>query len=97
MSRLATLVVGILLGAAGVFGALKYHVLRTDEGLEFVPKQGMSLADTYVDARQFGVSDWLAHGDLARAVIAADKQHLIGRSAVDGVLEGVSGVMGLDD
>jgi hypothetical protein len=87
MSRLGALVLGVLVGAAGVYGLLHYHVLRTADGYELVPKLSTTFSDTYVDTRQFGVSDWMEHKELAQAVMKADKQDLF-KDATIGSLEG---------
>jgi hypothetical protein len=93
MSKLGTLVLGGLVGGAGVFGALNYHVLRTADGYEFIPKASATFDDTYVDVRAFGVSDWVDHADLSKAVVKADKQHLIKDSSVNSVLNGLSNMV----
>jgi len=89
MSRIGALVVGILLGAGGLYGALNYHVVHTDAGLEYVPKASSSLAETYVDVRKFGASDWLEHRDLAKALADAGKQDVIKDTTVDNLFDGV--------
>lgn len=89
MSRIGALIVGVLLGAGGLYGALNYHVVRTVAGLEWVPKKASTLTETYVDVRQFGAKDWLEHRDLAKALIDAGKRDLIEDTTVDSLLEGV--------
>jgi hypothetical protein len=92
MSRVGALVLGILVGAAGVYTSLHYHVLRTDEGYEFIPKSSTTFSQTYVDTRQFGVSDWMEHKELAQAVMSAKKEHLFKDAAIGNLEEGISNV-----
>jgi hypothetical protein len=92
MKRLGALLAGAALGGAAVYGGLNYHVLHTDSGHVLIPKRSATLAETYVDVRGFGLSDWYDHGELARAVVAADRGDLLGDSAADSVRDGLSSV-----
>ena len=56
--QLSTFILGIVVGGALVFFGQRYHVLRTDRGLETVPKLSSGFNDTYVDVRQFQAADW---------------------------------------
>ena len=90
MSRIGCLIVGVLLGAGLVYGALNYHVLRTTEGVEFVPKLSANFGDTYLDVRAFGVSDWADHDIVARAVVKSGKDHILRDSATRSVQDGIN-------
>jgi hypothetical protein len=94
MSRIGALIFGILVGGGLVYGALNYHVVRTESGHEFIPKKEMSFDETYVDARNFGLADWAKHADLAQAILKADKGHLINESAVKNLTNGVKDLFG---
>ena len=89
MSRLGSLLLGVVLGAALVYGALNYHVLRTPEGLEFVPKLSATFSDSYLDVRQYKVSDWADHEQTARAVVKSGKDHILKDAATRSVQEGI--------
>jgi hypothetical protein len=93
MSRLSSILFGVALGAGLVYGALNYHVLRTDEGIEFIPKLSATFSETYLDVRRFGVSDWADHQLVARAVIKAGKDDLLAGSATRSLQEGVQGLI----
>jgi hypothetical protein len=90
MSRLGCVVLGILVGAGLVYGALNYHVLRTEQGVEFVPKLSATFDETYIDVRQFGVSDWADHEQVARAVVKSGKDHILRDAATRSVQEGIN-------
>lgn len=92
--RLGSLLTGAVLGGALVYGALLYHVLRTQDGVELVPKSTATFAETYVDIRTFGVSDWAAHKSLASDIVKAKKEHLFGNAAAHTLQEGLDSVMG---
>ena len=96
MGRFGTFLFGFVLGALTVLGSLKYHVLRTDEGMEVVPKLSATFSETYLDVRGFGVADWTEHRSLMAAVVQAKKEHLFKDAAAtdlvdsfDGMLEGL--------
>lgn len=90
MSRLGALVTGVVVGGGLVYGSLNYHVLRTDEGLEMVPKAEATFSDTYLDVRNFGVSDWADHEQVAHAVLKAGKDHILKDAAAHSVSEGLN-------
>ena len=90
MSRLGSVLFGAVLGGGAVIGALNYHVLRTDEGIEFVPKLSANFTDIYLDVRQFGISDWTEHEQVARAVTKSGKDHLLKDAATRSVQEGIN-------
>jgi len=77
----------MLVGAILMYGAMKYHVVNTKDGLQAVPKMTASLKGTYVDIRGFGIDDWAEHRDLAMALIEAGKGDLLGDAAISPVRE----------
>ncbi len=92
MSRLGSVLFGVVLGAGLVYGALNYHVLRTPEGVEFIPKLSATFAETYLDVRQYGVSDWADHDLVARAIVKSGKDHILKDAATRSVQEGINSV-----
>ena len=93
MNRFSCLVVGAILGAALVYGAVTHHVLRTEAGLEFIPKTQAGFQKTYLDVRQFGVSNWADHQEVAQAVIKAGKEDLLKDSARNSLQRGVDNLL----
>jgi hypothetical protein len=89
MGKLGTLIFGAILGAGLVFGAQRYHVVRSDEGFYLVPKVGSTFAETYVDIRTFTLSDWASHKTLAAALLKSKKEHLMQDSAGDAFREDI--------
>lgn len=81
MRRLFWLFLGLVIGGAGILTAVNFHIVKTDKGLELVPKQTLGLSNTYVDIRKFSASDWVENKQLAADMVAADKHHLIGDAA----------------
>ncbi|MBI2824270.1 MAG: hypothetical protein HYX69_06250 [Planctomycetia bacterium] len=89
MRRIGSFLLGIVVGGVLVFFAQRYHVVRTDQGVEFVPKLQSGLSDTYVDIRKFQATDWANHKALAAAIVQAQKDHILSDSASDQVRQGV--------
>lgn len=85
MSRIGTFLFGVIVGGCLVYSAQRFHVLRTEDGLETVPKISATFSETFVDIRGFDASDWLEHKELAAAVIRAEKQHLLKQAVADTV------------
>ncbi len=94
MSRLGTFLFGVVVGGGLVFGAQRYHVVHTTQGVEFVPKLSANFSDTYVDIREYGASDWAEHKSLAAAILNAKKEHMFQDNAADSVRERISGLLG---
>lgn len=93
MKRIKYLLLGVILGGATVAGALHYHLLQTSEGLVLVPKTGSTLSDTYIDIRNFGVSEWNEHRHVVDALIKADRQDVLQGSAMDGIKQSVDNLL----
>lgn len=93
MGRLSSFVTGTAVGAGLMFGALTYHVVRTPEGYELVPKITAGFADTYIDVRTFGVSDWANHKPLVAAIVRADKKDILEPSSAEALTDGVQDML----
>lgn len=81
MRRLFWLFVGVVVGGAAILTAFNFHVVKTDKGLELVPKESLGLSDSYVDIRSFSATDWANHKQLAADIVAAEKAHILGDAA----------------
>lgn len=93
MSRIGVLLLGIVLGAAGMFTALKYHVVRADDGVHLIPKMSSDFTDVYVDIRPFTVTDWNEHRGLAVALVEAEKGYLLEDAAETSLRQSVDAVL----
>ena len=89
MRRLMTFFLGMVVGGILLYGAMSYHVIRADDGLHVIPKTSARLASTYVDIRQFTVTDWANRTDVVEAIIRADKPELKRGTAVDALQNGL--------
>lgn len=89
MKYVMVLLLGAALGAGGMFVAQGYHVLRTADGFELVRKVRPGFELTYVDLRDYQADDWLAHPQLALAVLEAKKDHLIKDAATRAVRQAI--------
>jgi hypothetical protein len=89
MGRFGSFVLGIIVGGVLVFGSQRYHVVRSKEGVQLIPKISTTFADTYVDIREFGFSDWTKHKSLAAAIIQSRQDHLMGESTADDFRDGI--------
>jgi hypothetical protein len=101
MGRLASFLGGAAVGGAAVFVGLKFHVVRAEDGVHFVPKLQAQFDEAYVDIRKFTFEDWNKHRSLAVAMVQAEKGYLLQesatsdlRSAVDSVLQGLGNFRG---
>ena len=83
MGRIGSFLFGVVVGAAGLYGALNYHWVRADDGLHVVPKIASGLGEIYIDIREFELSDWHEHKSLAAAIVRAEKTELLNDVATD--------------
>jgi hypothetical protein len=90
MSRLSVFIFGILVGGALIYGALTHYLLHTSSGWELVPKTSATFDDSYLDVRAFTVAEWAEHRELVGAIVAAKKEHILGKAAQDGIEQGVT-------
>ena len=80
MKRLGPFLTGIILGAAGMYFTLHYHVVRADDGFHMVEKFSSTPWGTYADIRSFGYQEWAEHQELAYAITKAGKTDLLKNS-----------------
>ena len=76
-NKIGTFLLGVAVGAVGLYFAMTYHVVRAEDGVHTVPKVSNGLGDTYVDIREFGAGEWNEHKHVAVALINAEKGDLL--------------------
>ena len=77
MGKLGTFFAGFILGGFIVYMSLHYHFVYANDGVHMIPKISSKFAETYVDIRSFGLTEWTEHDELAFAIARAGKEHLI--------------------
>jgi hypothetical protein len=80
MPRLSWLIFGVIVGGLCMWGSFQYHVVRTNDGLTYVPKQRATLTDTYVDVRKWGVAEWGRHPELVLSLSQHGHKELVGNA-----------------
>ena len=90
---LGNFVSGAAVGGTLVFASLSYHFLRTQDGVEMVPKLSATFHETYIDVRNFGASDWARHKNIVAALVRAKKDSILEESAVDTTHEDVTSLL----
>ena len=87
LKRLSTFLFGGVVGAAIMYVALIYHVVRAPDGVHLIPKTTATLRGCYVDIREYGIEDWKNNPDLTVAISASGKTELLTESAVSDLQE----------
>lgn len=82
MGRLGHFVIGLMVGGVLVFTALKYHVVRAEDGFHLIPKLTAEFSQAYVDIRPFDLDDWAEHQTLAIAISRAGRSDLLQDAAL---------------
>ena len=101
MKKLLNFMFGAMVGAAVMFVALKFHVVRAEDGFHMVPKTLARLNSIYVDIREFTITDWDGHRELALDLANSRKAYLLEDAAkntlnntVLDLFDGLDGNMG---
>lgn len=63
---------------------LNFHIIRMEDDIDIIPKDSMSLRETYIDVRDWGTVDYLAHSARVRNYLIYEKNYA---NLVDGVRE----------
>jgi hypothetical protein len=84
---------GAVLGGASVFASLSYHFVQSKQGFLTIPKLSPTFTETYVDTRQFTVTDWQQRKGLTAAVLRANHGAIIGEGIVDQAAEAARGFL----
>jgi hypothetical protein len=93
--RISGFLAGLLVGAVCTMTALKYHVVRAEDGFHLVPKLSAQFSEAYVDIRGFDLADWNKHRSLALAVARSGKTHLLQDSTSDAMRRSLDSAMEL--
>jgi hypothetical protein len=84
---------GFVIGGLTVLGALRYHVVRAEDGVHLVPKMGATLSETYVDIRNYTPQDWSNHPAVAAALVRDGKGNLVQGAAVESLWNSAEGML----
>ncbi len=85
---------GMITGAAMLYVAMHFHIVRGQEGVFLVPKISNDLSDVYVDVREYSLGDWQAHKPLAAAIMRSQQSHLLDDAALGGFRTNLESLMG---
>ena len=94
MGRLTAFASGVIVGAVVSAVVLKFHVVRAQDGVHFIPKASATLSYPYTDIRGFGISEWSDRQDLLLAIIRAEKGHLAKEAAIDNLQKAIGNMFG---
>ncbi len=84
---------GMITGAALLYVAMHFHVVRGNDGVFLVTKISNNLSDVYVDTRSFQLDDWKSHKPLAAAIMRSNQSHLLEDSSLSSFRDTVSGLV----
>lgn len=89
LRRITTFGLGVLTGAALIYFAMNFHVIRAKDGFHMVPKINARLESTYADIRGYQVADWARHTDVAAALVNANRRDLLEGAVTDSFNSGL--------
>jgi hypothetical protein len=97
MRALFIFLLGVSVGAGGMFVARTYHVVRAEDGFHLVPKVTAQFNDAYIDIRNFDLRSWDDHRPLAVALVKANKSQLVTQGAGESLRHAARGVLDVLD
>ena len=77
MRRMFYLAMGLVAGGGLMWGGMNYHLLRTKDGFQTVPKRNTTLADAYLDVRTWGIAEWSKHPDVVWSLTQHGKTDIV--------------------
>lgn len=83
MNRITVFVLGVVVGALGLYVSENFYVVRSDESFHLIPKIASKLEMPYRDIRSFTVEDWQSNPSLALAIVKSQKQELMVESGLN--------------
>lgn len=91
MSKAKPFLFGSLLGASAMFVAMQYHVVRSHDGFQLVPRTPQaSLGLAFADIREWDANKWTDRPELARALMAHGSTDLISQSVAENLADTVA-------
>ena len=91
MSKLKPFVIGSIVGASCVFVALQYHIVRTHDGFQMVPRTPQhSIGLAYADIRDWNAEQWADRPELARALVAHGSSDMIASSVTENLADSIT-------
>ncbi len=89
MRRVLTFFSGVITGAAVIYFAMNFHLIRSRDGFHLIPKMNAQLATTYADIREFKVGDWAENAGIAAALVNANRGDLLDGALTDTFSNGI--------
>lgn len=87
MLGIRAFLVGLLFGIAISFVALRYHVVRHQEGVIVVPRAPQPpLRTIYADVRDWSAAMWQQHAELTQAIIKSGRADLMATGLIENAL-----------
>lgn len=93
MPRLSSFLLGVVVGAIGLYTSENYYVVRSKETVNLVPKVAAKLEIPYYDIRKFTTDDWRTHPSLALAIVRSKKEGLLAESGLSGMQSQLEGFL----
>ncbi len=85
MSRTTSFVLGIVVGAVGLYVTENYYVVRSAESFHLIPKVSSKLEMPYRDIRNYTVEDWHEDPSLAVSLMRTKNDKLVLDTGLDAV------------
>jgi hypothetical protein len=66
-------ILGLIVGVIVIVVVLNIHLIRTKDGVEVIRKKEMTMTDTYVDVRDWSLTDYFKHSPRIRNYLVEKK------------------------
>lgn len=93
MNRFTTFLLGVLVGALGLFVSENYYVVRSKESVHLIPKVASKFELPYRDIRSYTIEDWRNNPSLGLAIVKSKKENLLVESGLSGMQQQFEGLL----
>ena len=93
MNRITSFLLGMVVGAVGLFVSENYYIVRSKESFHLIPKVAAKLELPYRDIRSYTVDDWKNNPSLGLAIVNSKKQDLMVESGLSGLQRQFEGLL----
>lgn len=88
MFGIRTFAIGLLLGLSGGIFVTHFHVIRTADGFDVVPRVNQPpLRSSYCDVREWSSAMWTNYPEVTAALTKSGRSQVIGQNLKDNLLE----------
>ena len=93
MNRITIFLLGVVVGALGLYITENYYIVRSEKSFHLIPKVASKLELPYRDIRNYTAEDWSNDPALAMALVKSQKKELVVDTNLDEIQNKLEGFL----